>query len=92
MPPLSTAGVDLESELEEVHTELRNFLLKKRARKAGGQGGLGLANGEGGAGAGGDKVIALFSSACPAAIVYIFCYYQLAILLPLLGLLFFSLR
>lgn len=31
----SLAGVDLEEELEHVHLELRNFLNKKRARKAG---------------------------------------------------------
>lgn len=37
----STGAVDLEFELEHVHTELRNFLQKKRARKlgAGGEGG-----------------------------------------------------
>lgn len=29
----ATDGVDLEFELEHVHTELRNFLQKKRARK-----------------------------------------------------------
>lgn len=31
----SLAGVDLEEELEHVHMELRTFLNKKRARKAG---------------------------------------------------------
>lgn len=36
----SLAGVDLEEELEHVHLELRNFLNKKRARKAGAAGGL----------------------------------------------------
>lgn len=45
----SLAGVDLESELEHVHTELRNFLQKKRARKAGAGG---LPSAESGAGGG----------------------------------------
>lgn len=38
----SLAGVDLEEELEHVHLELRNFLNKKRARKAGATGGPGV--------------------------------------------------
>ena len=38
----SLAGVDLEEELEHVHLELRNFLNKKRARKAGAAGGPGV--------------------------------------------------
>lgn len=42
----SLTGVDLEEELEHVHMELRSFLNKKRARKAGG-GGLGILGGEG---------------------------------------------
>eukprot|EP00903_Cladosiphon_okamuranus_P005420 g5406.t1 len=41
----SLSGVDLEEELEHVHLELRNFLNKKRARKAGA--GAGAAGGPG---------------------------------------------
>lgn len=48
----SAAGVDLESELEHVHTELRNFLQKKRARKLGA---AGLPSAEGGVGGGGSS-------------------------------------
>ena len=48
----SLTGVDLETELEHVHSELRNFLQKKRARKAGAGG---TPSNGGGAGAGAGK-------------------------------------
>ena len=48
----SLTGVDLEQELEHVHSELRNFLQKKRARKAGAGGCGGTPSGGGGAGLG----------------------------------------
>lgn len=55
-PTGSLSDVDLESELERVHTELRNFLQKKRSKKAAGGGG-GSGGGIGGLGGSGEDQV-----------------------------------
>lgn len=61
-PTGSISDVDLESELERVHTELRIFLQKKRSKKATGGGG-GTGGAVGGSGASGEDQVLFIAAA-----------------------------